>query len=96
MIPLAQHETRLKEFVRAVNQLITGLSNAKGTVTLNAGATTTTVTNENVTTLSYPVLTAGSGTWASTVMRITTISAGSFVITHSNEAATDRVVYWHI
>ena len=40
MIPLGHNETRLKEMIRAINQLIRGLSNAKGSVTLRANETT--------------------------------------------------------
>lgn len=96
MIPLHHAEDRQKEFVRAINQLIRGLSNAKGTVTLNASATTTTVTNENITASSYPQLQAGTGTWSDLSLRVSSIIDGAFTITHASEAATNRAVFWHI
>jgi len=96
VIPLHQAETKLPEFVRAVNQLIEGMSNASGEVTLTANATTTTVTSEVVTTTSKPQLTAAGGTWTSYILRVSAVAAGSFTITHANEAATDRVVFWRL
>lgn len=95
MIPLLPRETSLPRIVHAINQLVTGRSNAAGQVTLNAGATTTVVTSEVISALSYPQLTAGPGTWTSTALRVSSLADGTFTITHSNEAATDRVVYWH-
>lgn len=96
MIPLGHNETRLREVIRAVNQLIRGLSNAKGSVTLRAGETTTIVTHENIAPDSAPVLTAGPGTWSSLALRVSAVAAGSFTITHASEAASDRVVHWHL
>ena len=96
MIPLAHNEDRSRELVRAINQLIKGLSNAKCTVTLNASATTTNVTNENITASSYPVLQAGTGTWTDLSLRVTSIIDGTFTITHASEAATNRAVYYHL
>lgn len=78
----------------AIKQLWEGQSGICGSVTLTANATTTTVTNSLIPAAAVPQLTPASGTWASTVMRVTTVAKGSFIITHSNEAATDRVVYW--
>lgn len=94
VLPLGSQEERPKEFRRAINQLING--NISGSVTLTANATTTTVTHENISTERHPVLTAAAGTWSSLSLRVSSITQGSFVITHSNEAATDRVVHWHL
>lgn len=94
LIPLHQHEERPKEFRRVINQLIK--ASVSGSVTLRDGQTTTTVENENISAERHPTLTAGPGTWTSTALRISAIAQGSFTITHSNEAATDRTVYWHL
>ena len=96
MIPLAHNEDRSREMVRAINQLIRGLSNAKGTVTLNASATTTNVTNENITVSSYVQLTPGPGTWTDLSLRASSVIDGTFTITHASEAATNRAVFWQI
>jgi len=94
VIPLSQHEERPKEFRRAINQLIN--ASISGSATLRANQTTTTVTHENISTERHPTLTAAAGTWADLSLRVSSITQGSFVITHSNEAATDRIVHWHL
>ena len=79
-----------------IKQLAEGQGVLRGRVTLNASATTTTVTDADIPALAMPQLTAGTGTWTSTALRVSSVAKGSFVITHSNEAATDRVVFWQI
>jgi uncharacterized membrane-anchored protein len=78
----------------AINQLIRGRSNAVTTVTLTANATTTTVALANANASAVPVfvpLTAnaaaemGAGT-----MYISARTVTGFVITHANNAQTDR------
>jgi hypothetical protein len=89
-------ETDLKKIVLAIQQLAAGRSNAVGTVTLTASAATTTVTDANCASGSVILLmpttaNASAETGAGAIYIATaTISNGSFVITHANNAQTDR------
>lgn len=95
-------ETDLKKIVLAIQQLAAGRSNATGTVTLTANAATTTVTDANCATGSMIDLMPtnansateyGAGTW---YIATATILNGSFVITHANNAQTDRTFRYAI
>lgn len=63
-----------------------------GSVTLRASQTTTTVTDERVSINTVPVLTPASSTAAATspTVWVSTVTAGSFTITHSSTAAVDK------
>lgn len=81
--------------VQAINQLIQGRSNAVSEVTLTAGATTTTVTGENINENSRPFLfpkTANAAAALATTYAVTT-SAGVVTVTHANNAQTDRTFH---
>lgn len=89
-------ETDQKKQNLSLQQLAAGRSNATGTVTLTANAATTTVTDANCATGSSIHLMPtnansateyGAGTW---YIATATILNGSFVITHANNAQTDR------
>jgi len=86
----------LFEIAQAVYQLVIGRHNGAGEAVLTPNETTTTVTNPVISRGSKIVLQAGPGTWSSTDMRVSAVDKGEFTITHSDEAATDRVVYWMI
>jgi hypothetical protein len=95
-------ETDLKKIVLAIQQLAAGRSNAVGAVTLTASAATTTVTDANCASGSAILLmptTAnasaeiGAGT---SYIATATILNGSFVITHANNAQTDRIFRYAI
>lgn len=86
----AESTERDKNF--AINQLIAGRSNAVGTVTLAAGTTTTTVAWRNGNGAAVPLLvpkTANAAAALATTYCATVTGAG-FVLTHVNNAQTDR------
>jgi hypothetical protein len=76
----------------AIQQLQQGRSNALVLATLTANTTTTTVTAPNCGPGSAPIpvpMTANAAAALAT-MYISTVSNGSFVVTHANNAQTDR------
>jgi hypothetical protein len=79
-------------FAQALNELFQGRSNAVGTCTLTAGATTTVVSAENCGDESqvflFPKTANAAGALATTY--ITSIGNGTFTITHANTGTTDR------
>lgn len=86
----------LQDAIRSIQQLAAGRSNAVGTFTLAASATSTTVTDPNCaagTTPHYTPATAhasaelGNGT---IFIPVATIVNGSFVIQHANNTQADR------
>ena len=81
----------------AINQLIRGRSNASGEVTLTAGVTSTTVTgpliNENAGVWLFPK-TANAAAEMGAGGLYAVVSAGQFVVTHANNAQTDRTFYY--
>src|SRR6476661_2207384 len=87
-------ETDLKKIVLAIQQLAAGRSNAVGTVTLATGAATTVVSDKNCAAGSTPLLTATTANAATEVgsgtIYVSTVTNGSFTITHANSATTGR------
>lgn len=95
---LQPHETDLYAIVSTVNEVVDGRSNNCGlveestSVTLAAGATTTTKFFENMSTRSVILLsprTADAAAALSTTY-ISTKANGSFTLTHLNNAQIDR------
>jgi phage baseplate assembly protein gpV len=89
--PLSRNSTT-EQLVNAINAVLQGRSNAVGTVTLTAGATTTTITDPRISADSAIVLvptTANAAGAIATTYQSTTAN-GSVVIQHSNTASTDR------
>ena len=90
----------IRDLIIAINQLITGRSNAVATVTLTASATTTTITseqnpniNENAQVFLCPKTASaaaewGAGTIYASVSRIAGVN--TVTITHANDPGTDR------
>lgn len=82
----------------AVRQLVRGRSNAWGEVTLTAGVTTTTVTAAQVVGVNSSVhlmpMTANAAAALGTTW--VTTANGSFVLTHTNNAQTDRKFRWGV
>lgn len=76
----------------AIQQLQQGRSNALVEATLTAGTTTTTVTAPNCGTGSAVLLSPTTANAASALATtyVSTISNGSFVLTHANNAQVDR------
>lgn len=79
----------------AVNGLTDGYSNAVGEVTLTAGATSTTVTDNRFQSSMEVVLTPktanAAAALATTYIATADKAKGTFVVTHANNAQTDRV-----
>ena len=81
----------LRDAVFAINQLIRGRSNAVGSVTLTASATSTTVTgafNRNAVVLLSPQTANAAAALATTHAVVT--DANTVTITHANAGSTDR------
>lgn len=95
---LARTEKDLGRVIDAIRQLIEGRSNAVGTVTLahDGVATTTTVTAPNCGPNSVVKLTpqTAHAATALTSTYVSSVSAGSFVITHAATAQTDQTFGW--
>jgi hypothetical protein len=89
-----------KKIVTAIRQLAEGRSNAVGTVTLAASAATTLVSaptcGAEARIFLFPATAnasaeLGNGT---AYVKASDISAGQFVVTHANNAQTDRTFFW--
>lgn len=81
---------------RDVFDLLQGSLSAVGEVTLTAGTTTTTVTHRGVSTNSVIALMALTANAAAEgISKLITPTKGQFVITHANNAQTDRTFRYH-
>jgi hypothetical protein len=91
------NETDPKKIVRSLRELAQGRSNGVGTVTLAAGATSTTVIDQNCAAGSHIGLTPQTAD-ASAALATTYIatSNGSFTLTHANNSQTDRTFTYAI
>lgn len=92
-------ETRSLEIVRTLLDAMQGRSLAIGSVTLTAGATTTTVIapwlSSYDTVVMMPATANAAAAVATTYIKESDITKGQFVITHANNAQTDRTFRWH-
>jgi len=79
-----------REVASAVNLLIDGKSNNRGTFTLAANATTTTVTDLRGGSDSVILFTPMTATAAAEDMYISARNKQSFVVTHADASTTDR------
>jgi hypothetical protein len=91
---ISQAERDPANIVFTVRQLCEGRSNAAGTFTLLANAASTTVAARNCgngsSVLCFPTTANAAAEWKNGTMYIGTVSNGSFVVTHANNAQTDR------
>ncbi len=80
----------------AIRQLIEGRSNAVGTVTLRANEATTVVTSEVIGANSTPLLmpTTANAAAALATTYVSSSVAGSFTLTHANNAQVDKTFYY--
>jgi hypothetical protein len=89
---LSRRGATQQEVSDRVIDLIEGRSNATGLVTLTANATTTTVSkatiNANAGLFLFPRTANAAAALATT--HVSSVAAGSFVLTHANNAQTDR------
>lgn len=91
---LALTEKEPRKFVDSLNNVIKGRGEFSNIVTLTPSATSTTVTNPQISEDSQIMLTAktanAAAALATTYVPEATILNGSFVIQHANNAQTDR------
>lgn len=88
----------LRKLARGINSLLQGRMNAKTTVTLTAGATTTTLQDARITVDSFVGLmpttanaaAALSTTYVTNRMSANGTAAGTVTLTHANNAQVDR------
>src|SRR5579859_6005363 len=89
-----RYEKDLAKFSAAIEQLTQGRSNATGTFTLTASATSTTVAAPNVapgTVILFTPQTAdAAAALATTYILAANISQGSFTVSHASAASVDR------
>ena len=82
----------LRQIARVANLLLKGVTNATGTVTLTAGAATTTVTDRRIhpdTQIKLTPTTANAATATGNVYQ-SAAATGSITLTHANNGQTDR------
>lgn len=93
-------ETDLKKIVLAVQQLAAGRSNAVGSVTLAAGASSTTVKTANCAAGSAPILVPASASAATELGNgtayVSAVTNGAFTIAHANSTVTGRTFLYAI
>lgn len=91
-------ETRPQRLAQGIRDLFAGRSNAVGTVTLTANSATTVVSALNVGADSRVFLMATTANAAAeaggTALRISSVGAGTFTVTHANNSQTDRTFFW--
>src|SRR5262245_18926346 len=91
---LSPDEKDLYKIVFAVRQLQEGRSNAVGNFTLTANAGSTTVTapscSSGCTVLPFAKTANAAAELGNGTMYIGSVNNGSFVVTHANNAQTDR------
>lgn len=94
VLSVQTNERDLTKFANVLHQLSAGRSNAVGSFSLTASTTTTTVTAINCASGSTPILTAMTANAAAEIgngtLYVSTVSNGSFVVTHANNGQTDR------
>lgn len=89
-------EKDLSKFALSLQQLASGRSNATGTVTLTAGATSTVVTPQNCASGSavflFPKTANAAGAMSTTY--VSSVGKQTFTITHANAATVDRTFFY--
>lgn len=97
-INLAPGENWSPRIVQAIRLLMQGRDNASGTLTLTPSAASTTVEAPNCAATSQvftePMTQHAAQERAAGTMWISSINNGNFVVTHANNAQTDRSFSW--
>lgn len=87
-------EERVWKIVSALLDVFRGRTNATGEFTCTTGATSTTVDNDIVSAddaiLLMPTTPNAALEWANGLLCIQSVTAGQFVVTHTNSALADR------
>lgn len=96
----AKGEKNLSRIIQAIQDLFAGRNNAFGEFTLDVSpATTTTVTAPNCSLNSVPLYTPmtlnAAAEDAAGTMYVSQVNQGSFEITHSSSANSDRTFRYH-
>jgi hypothetical protein len=91
---LSPSETQPHRLVNAIRQLMQGRSNAAGSLTLAAGAASTTVTAPNCAPTAqvflFPKTAHAAAELAAGTCWVSAVAGGAFTITHANNAQADR------
>jgi len=94
---VSRNEKDISTLALVIGELASGRSNAHGTVTLTASATSTTVTTENCSSGSCVKLSPKTANAAAALATTYIVpSNGSFVIHHASNAQTDRTFAYAI
>jgi hypothetical protein len=95
-VPTSEGSNRpgwVKQAADAINAILNGRRNTASTVTLTANTTTTTITDARLHPDSFigltPKTSNAAAAWATTY--VSSRTTGSAVLTHANNAQTDRV-----
>jgi hypothetical protein len=92
---LSPDESDQRKINTAINQLAEGRSNAVGAVTLAPNAATTTVSAGNCgagsVVLLSPLTAHAAAELGNGTIFVSTVTNGSFTLSHANNAQTDRV-----
>lgn len=95
----ANTESRIRELVFFIQQLIDGRNNASGQVTLTANDTATTISkstiNGDAAFIAFPATANAAAELAAGTIHAS-VAAGTVTITHANNAQTDRTFYYVI
>ncbi len=94
------YEKDLSKYALSLQQLAAGRSNAVGTVTLAASATTTTVNDLNCAAGSTIILTPNTAHAAAEIgngtLYVSAVANKSFTLTHASNTQTDRTFFYAI
>jgi len=99
-VALKELSKRLAEHAGTIRQSTEGQNVVTGTVTLTANAASTTVTKDEIPADGYAFLfprtaNAAAEFGAGSIYTATT-TKGQFVITHANDANSDKTFGWHV
>jgi hypothetical protein len=89
-------EQDLSRVVQALREISAGSTNAMGTVTLTASATSTVVTNALCSTSSMIVLVPTTNNAATAIVWQSAVANGSFTLGHDSTAAVDRTFKYEV
>ena len=95
---VSAQEKDLAKYARAIQQLGAGRSNASGTVTLAASATSTTVSAIDCAPGSavflFPTTADAAAAVATTYVPAATVTKQQFIIQHASAASVDRTFFY--
>jgi hypothetical protein len=90
-----RNERDLTKLTLAINELASGRCNATGTLTLVAGATTTTVTAPTCALGSVPILVPTTANAAAEIgngtLYVSAVGKGTFTVAHASNGQADRI-----